>query len=111
MYFQYSVDINAVPGLFQKVFQDLNVDQKSYDVILSVPRSFNSKTQAEIINILFDQFGVSAVNMTHQSVLALYSYNATSGVVVDIGERMDIVPINEGTKLYFNIRKNIARIL
>jgi actin-related protein len=92
------VDIAAIPGLLQKVFQDLNVDQRSYDVILSVPRSFNAKTQTEIINILFDQFGVSAVNMTHQSVLALYSYNATSGVVVDIGERMDIVPINEGMR-------------
>ncbi|XP_059468680.1 uncharacterized protein LOC132192643 [Neocloeon triangulifer] len=103
---KYSVDVNAIPGLFQKVFNDLNVDQRMYDVVLSVPRSFNKRTQTEIVNILFDQFGVNAVNMTHQSVLALYSYNATSGVVVDIGERMDIVPINEG----YIVENGVSRI-
>ncbi|CAB3377644.1 Hypothetical predicted protein [Cloeon dipterum] len=103
---KYSVDVNAIPGLFEKVFDDLNVDQRMYDVILSVPRSFNTKTQTEIVNILFDKFDVNAVNMTHQSVLALYSYNATSGVVVDIGERMDIVPINEG----YIVENGVSRI-
>ncbi|KAF4523575.1 hypothetical protein B566_EDAN014323 [Ephemera danica] len=103
---KYSVDLTAVVGFLQKIFQDLNVDQKLYDVILSVPRSFNASTQTELLNILFDQFGVGAVNMTHQSVLALYAYNATSGIVVDIGERMDIVPISDG----YIVENGVSRI-
>lgn len=48
------------------------------------------------MRVLFDKFGVKSVNLTHQSILALYAYNATSGIVVDIGERMDIVPVIDG---------------
>lgn len=51
------------------------------------------------MRVLFDKFGVKSVNLTHQSILALYAYNATSGIVVDIGERMDIVPVIDGGSL------------
>ena len=39
--------------------------------------------------------------MAHQSVFAMYAYNSTnnSGVVVDLGERMDVVPIVDGYKV------------
>ena len=49
-----------------------------------------------LIYHLKNRFGVKGVNVTHQSILALYAYNATSGIVVDIGERMDIVPVIDG---------------
>lgn len=63
---------------------------------MSVPRHLNTETQAALLRILFDTFGAKAVNLTHQSVLNLMSYNATSGIVVDIGERIDVVPIMDG---------------
>ena len=34
--------------------------------------------------------------MVPQALLALYSYNSTSGIIVDIGERMEILPIYDG---------------
>lgn len=96
---QYSVDLSAVSSLLQKTFADLKVDPKNYHVQLSVPRVLNTNTQAELLRVLFEKFGVRSVNLTHQSILALYAYNATSGIVVDIGERMDIVPVIDGEKL------------
>ena len=47
-------------------------------------------------SFLVRRFGVKGVNITHQSILALYSYNASSGIVVDIGERIDVVPVIDG---------------
>lgn len=88
---KYSVDLSAVSSLLQKTFADLKVDPKNYHLQLSVPRVLNTNTQAELLRVLFEKFGVRSVNLTHQSILALYAYNATSGIVVDIGERMDIV--------------------
>ncbi|XP_068248556.1 LOW QUALITY PROTEIN: uncharacterized protein [Palaemon carinicauda] len=93
---KYSVDLSAVSSLLQKAFADLKVDPKNYNVQLSVPRVLNPNTQAELLRVLFDKYGVKSVNLTHQSILALYAYNATSGIVVDIGERLDIVPVIDG---------------
>lgn len=52
------------------------------------------------------EFGVRAVNLTAQTVLSLCSYNATSGVVVDIGERMEVIPIVDG----YVIESGVSRI-
>ncbi|XP_076064584.1 uncharacterized protein LOC143038846 [Oratosquilla oratoria] len=93
---KYSVDLNAVSSLLQKTFADLKVDPKNYNLQLSVPRILNPNTQVELLKILFDKFECRSVNLTHQSILSLYAYNATSGIVVDLGERMDIVPVIDG---------------
>ncbi|KAK8402073.1 hypothetical protein O3P69_001278 [Scylla paramamosain] len=93
---KYSVDLSAVSSLLQKAFAELKVDPKNYHIQLSVPRVLNTNTQAELLRVLFDKFGVRSINLTHQSILALYAYNATSGIVVDVGERMDIVPVIDG---------------
>lgn len=71
---------------------------------VNVPRRLNAETQAELVRVVFETFGASAVNLTHQSVLCLLSYNATSGIVVDIGERIDIVPIMDGQLVTLNGR-------
>lgn len=66
---------------------------------MSVPRHLNHATQTELVRLLFDEFGLQSVNLTHQSVLSMLSYNSTSGIVVDIGDRIDIVPIMDGYML------------
>jgi actin-related protein len=96
---KYSVDLVALCGLLLKVFQDLRVEPKRTELQLSVPRNFNDKTKVAIAALLFDEFGVKSVNMGHQAVFSLHSYSATTGIVVDIGERMDIVPIVAGYRV------------
>jgi len=102
---KYSVDLVAFCGLLLRVFKDLQVDPKKYELQLSVPRNFNDKTKAAIASLLFDEFEVKAVNMGHQTVFTLHSYCATTGIVVDIGERMDIVPIVDGYKVQSGISR------
>ncbi|XP_022244923.1 uncharacterized protein LOC106462082 isoform X2 [Limulus polyphemus] len=93
---KYTMDVEKLSGLFKKVFQELNVDPRKYKVQVCVPRSFSIQTQSAILKTLFEEFGVCGVNLTHQAILSLYAYNSTSGIVVDIGDRMDIVPITYG---------------
>ena len=102
---KYSVDLVALCGLLLRVFKDLQVDPKRYELQLSVPRNFNDKTKAAIASLLFDEFEVAAVNMGHQTVFALHSYCTTTGIVVDIGERMDVVPIVAGYKVQSGISR------
>ena len=93
---KYSVDVPALSGLLQLTFRELRINPADYCVQLSLPRSFNTATLVEILRLLFDKFGAQGVNLTHQSILAMWSYNATSGVVVDVGDRMDVVPVIDG---------------
>ncbi|XP_076313644.1 uncharacterized protein LOC143226502 [Tachypleus tridentatus] len=90
------MDVEKLSSLFKKIFQELNIDPRKYKVQLSIPRTFSLQSQSAILKTLFDEFGVSGVSMTRQAILALYAYNTTSGIVVDIGDGMDIIPINYG---------------
>ena len=83
-------------GFLSLIFQKLNVDPSRYYVQLSLPRSIPPSSQAEMLKIMFEEFGVRGVNLSNQSVLALSAYRANSGIVVDIGERIEIVPIMDG---------------
>lgn len=65
-------------------------------MLLSTPHNLSQRLKEEIINVLICRHNVAGVNMVNQSLLTPYIYNATSGIVVDIGERIEIVAINDG---------------
>ncbi len=96
----------ALQGFLEKIFKDLNVDPSHYEVQLVAPRPLNEKTQRQLASMLFDDFGVEAVNMGHQAILAMYAYNAHSGVVVDLGERMDVIPIVDGYRVSAGVSRS-----
>lgn len=96
---KFMLDMEGVAGLIRTAFMQLNIEPSSYGIQVSVPKHLNHATQAELVRLLFDDFGLQSVNLTHQSVLSMLSYNSTSGIVVDIGDRIDIVPIMDGYML------------
>lgn len=64
--------------------------------MISTPQNLGDKIRAGLMEVLMDTHHVLGVCMVMQSLLALYSYNATSGIIVDVGERMEILPIYDG---------------
>jgi actin beta/gamma 1 len=44
--------------------------------------------------------------MSHQTVFAMLAYNAKSGIVVDLGERMDVVPVVDGYKVSSGVSRS-----
>ncbi|TRY62880.1 hypothetical protein TCAL_02029 [Tigriopus californicus] len=103
---KYTVDQTALQGIFEKIFKDLALEPNDFEIQLSVPRSFNERTKHSIAGMLFEEFGVRSVNMAHQTTFAFYAYNAKSGIMVDLGERMDIVPIVDGYKLQAGVSRS-----
>ena len=102
---KYSIDLVALCGLLLKVFQELRVDPRTCELQLSVPRTFNEKTKLAIASLLFEEFEVEALNVGHQSTFSLLSYSTNTGVIVDIGNRIDIVPIVQGYKVASGVSK------
>lgn len=94
---KYTIDVDGLPELMNKIFRDLGITNPSeYKVQLCVPRSLSLQTQAALAEALLSRVGVGALSVTHQAICALYAYNTTSGVVVDLGARIDILPIADG---------------
>lgn len=94
---KYTIDVDGLPELVHKIFRDLDITNPSeYKVQLCVPRSLSLQTQAALAEALLCKVGVRALSVTHQAICALYAYNTSSGVVVDLGARIDILPIADG---------------
>jgi len=103
---KYTINQIALQGFLEKIFRDLNIDPSDYEIQLVSPRPLNDRTQKQLASLLFDEFGVKAVNMAHQSIVAMYAYSAHSGIVVDLGERMDIIPIVDGYKVSAGVSRS-----
>ena len=109
---KFSIDPIALQGILEKIFKELGLDSPGdYIVQLSAPRPFGDRAKATIASIMFEEFGVKGVNMAHQSIFAAHAYTAGpdvghTGVVVDLGERMDIVPIVEGCKVTAGVSRS-----
>ncbi|XP_062617675.1 uncharacterized protein LOC134279321 isoform X2 [Saccostrea cucullata] len=93
---KFSIDMSTIGAVFKKVFTDLKVEPSEYWLMISTPQNLGDKIRAGLMETLIDKYGVQGVCMVMQSLLALYSYNATSGIIVDVGERMEILPIYDG---------------
>lgn len=72
-----------------------------FQVLLSLPQNSPLHLNSELIKILLKEFHVQGVSVSKQPTLVLYAYDVTTGVVVDIGDRMNIVPIVDGKNFNF----------
>ncbi|GFY66044.1 actin [Trichonephila inaurata madagascariensis] len=103
---QHSIDVDLVGGLFKKIFRDLNVNPTEYTIQVCLPRSLSTNTQNALVKLLLEDFEVKSVSLTHQALLTLYAHNVSTGIVVDIGDRMDILPVVDG----FIVEKGVTRV-
>ena len=71
-------------------------------VMLSTPQTLSDALRAGLMTALIEGLGVQGVCMVQQSLLALYSYRTTTGIIVDIGHRIEILPIYDGECVWLN---------
>ncbi|XP_071784513.1 uncharacterized protein [Asterias amurensis] len=103
---KFKLSMQTVEGLLDMAFTELGIDPIAYQIMVIVPFNLGVKTTEKLVEMVFDRFNAEGVYVQEQSLMALYSYKATSGIVVNIGERIDVVPIVEG---YF-IQKGVYRL-
>ncbi|XP_055958179.1 uncharacterized protein LOC126827515 [Patella vulgata] len=102
----FTIDWKAIKIIFQKIIQELKINPSQYWVMLSTPQSLGDNLKEGLMNILIDDLHTCGVCMVQQSLLSLYSYKATSGIIVDIGQRIEILPIFDG----FVIEGGVSRL-
>ena len=72
----------------------------SLQVLLSAPANISDKYKSQFMDILVNNFHIKGANIINQTLLALYAYGSMSGIVVDIGERIEILPVTDGQFLF-----------
>eukprot|EP01125_Pyxidicula_operculata_P019969 TRINITY_DN7271_c0_g2_i1.p1 TRINITY_DN7271_c0_g2~~TRINITY_DN7271_c0_g2_i1.p1 ORF type:complete len:1174 (-),score=286.61 TRINITY_DN7271_c0_g2_i1:74-3595(-) len=86
-------------------YNELRVAPEESVVIMTEPLGNPSANREKMVQILFETFSVPACYIASQEVYALYSYGRTTGVVVNIGDTISVVPIYEGVPVVHAVRK------
>lgn len=93
---KYKINKTILKACIDKVISDLKIDPTKYKVLLSLPQNVPPTLLGDILKLLLGQGYFNGVSITRQPSLILYSYDVTTGVVIDIGERLNIVPVIDG---------------
>uniref|UniRef100_A0A0M3KAQ2 PH domain-containing protein n=1 Tax=Anisakis simplex TaxID=6269 RepID=A0A0M3KAQ2_ANISI len=120
---RYTVDKPALKACFEKCVADLGIDPRRYrvcllhsflnmnatltEVLLAIPQSIPTVLIADILKIVLEELQFSGVAISRQPSLILYSYDVSTGVVVDIGDRLNIVPVIDGIPSTISFRFEI----
>uniref|UniRef100_UPI00398F417A uncharacterized protein n=1 Tax=Pristiophorus japonicus TaxID=55135 RepID=UPI00398F417A len=102
------VDWTAAEDLLRHVFyEDLKVSPEEHAILISDPPLSPTTNREKIAEFLFERFNAPAMYISYQSVLSVYSYGKTTGLVVDSGDGVThAVPVHDG----YNMPDAISRI-
>ena len=91
-----NLQLRALECIIDTIVSDLGVEAETTELILTLPPTVSQEQRNELVEVLFEAFLFAAICFQNQCLLSLYSYNTTSGVVVNIGDHIDVVPIIDG---------------
>jgi hypothetical protein len=93
-------DIESIESIIDYVLENLNINSPhNYEIVIVTPHKLTDKLNTQFLNILLDnngRFGFKSAIIINQALLSLYFYNSNVGVITNLGEKIDIVPICNG---------------
>ncbi|EFO23394.2 actin family protein [Loa loa] len=93
---QYVFHRPALKACLQKCVDDLKIDPTKYRVLLSIPQNIPTALIADLLKIVLEEMYFQGTAVSRQPSLVLYAYDVATGVVVDIGDCVNIVPVIDG---------------
>uniref|UniRef100_A0A0N5AXK4 PH domain-containing protein n=1 Tax=Syphacia muris TaxID=451379 RepID=A0A0N5AXK4_9BILA len=86
----------VLKACIQKCIDQLHVDPAKYLTLLTIPQSIPTVLIGDILKILLNGFDFQGAAISTHPSLILHAYDVTTGVVVDIGDRLNIIPVVDG---------------
>ncbi|KAK3578753.1 hypothetical protein CHS0354_035654 [Potamilus streckersoni] len=105
---KFNIDMDVMPMILSKVLKDLSLNPKTAWVMIGTPQNLGDKLKEGLMKILVDKFHMKGACMVQQSLLALYSYRTDTGIIVDIGNRMEVLPIYEGVLIEGGVSRQVC---
>lgn len=85
--------------IVEKIIHTLQIDPSGYNAIVAISSLMPESQQRDLVELMLETFSFHGILLQEQSILSLYSYNCTSGIVINAGETIDVVPVLDGYKL------------
>lgn len=83
--------------LWEHLYSELDINSADHPVLLTEPPLNPRKNREKAAQVLFETFGVPALYVSIQAVLALYAAGLTTGIVLDSGDGVThTVPVYQG---------------
>lgn len=85
--------------IIEKVCKSLHLEPQNSSALVCISPVMAESDQIALAEVLLEVLNFKSILIQEQTTMALYSYNHTSGIVVNIGDSTDIVPIIDGFKV------------
>ena len=116
-----NLPLKAMDAIVSTIMMQLDIDPQVAQLIMTLPPTAPGQERDDLVELLLDTFGFAGICLQDQTQLALYSYNTTTGIIVDIGNHITVVPYIDGyaieagiTRLPFGgnaITENLAKLV
>eukprot|EP01127_Copromyxa_protea_P005876 TRINITY_DN15709_c0_g1_i1.p1 TRINITY_DN15709_c0_g1~~TRINITY_DN15709_c0_g1_i1.p1 ORF type:complete len:782 (-),score=138.49 TRINITY_DN15709_c0_g1_i1:40-2385(-) len=107
-------DWDAALALWEHAFVDLlQVDTSEHPIMMTETPDMGAMGREETMEIMFEYFNVPSLCIGNSALMSLYGVGRVNGLVVDIGNRMQVVPVNSGVierHAIFQLRKGVTHV-
>ena len=93
-----NMDMESIEAILSYVVECLNVSCSDHQIVVITTHKLSDKVNVQFLNLLLEneKFQFESAVIINQTLLALYAYNSNVGIVANLGEHIDIVPICNG---------------
>lgn len=90
--------MESIEAIISYVVENLNIVCENFEVVIITTHKLSDKVNVQFLNLLLneDKFKFKSATIINQTLMALYAYNSNIGVIANLGEKIDIVPICNG---------------
>lgn len=100
-------DWNALEDSWEYIYErELFVKPDRNPVIMTEVPMMCSMARNKMAEILFEMFEVPALHIGNSAVMSLFSQGMTTGLVVECGNRFQVIPVVNGTIIETSSRKS-----
>ena len=90
------------------LYNQIEVVPEDMSVLITETPLSSKKNRSKISELLFEKFNVQKCHIANSSMLGLFSYGKSSGIVLDCGYNItSTVPVYEGFPLWFMHRRKL----
>ncbi len=118
---EVNLPLKAMDAIVSTIMMQLDIDPQVAQLIMTLPPTVPEQERDELVELLLGTFGFAGICLQDQTQLALFSYNTTTGIIVDIGNHITVIPYIDGyaieagiTRLPFGgnaITENLAKLV
>ncbi|CAF0863056.1 unnamed protein product, partial [Brachionus calyciflorus] len=93
-----NVEQDSIESIITHVVENLNITSENTEIVIITSHKLTDRLNAQYIKFLLsgENYNFKSATLINQALMSLYSYNANIGIIANLGEKIDIVPICNG---------------